>query len=53
MIMRRLVIYTDTSVIGGYFDLEFELETKALFEKFIEQEYDLVISDLTIRELSG
>lgn len=53
MIMRKLVIYIDTSVIGGYFDLEFEQETKALFEKFVDQEYDFIISDLTIRELSG
>lgn len=51
--MRKLVIYIDTSVIGGYFDLEFEQETKALFEKFVDQEYDFIISDLTIRELSG
>jgi predicted nucleic acid-binding protein len=51
--MRKLVIYIDTSVIGGYFDLEFEEETKALFEKFVDQEYDFMISDLTIRELSG
>lgn len=51
--MRKLVIYIDTSVIGGYFDLEFEQETKALFEKFVDQEYDFMISDLTIRELSG
>jgi len=53
MIMRRLVIYIDTSVIGGYFDQEFEQETKELFEKFVAQEYDFIISDLTIRELSG
>jgi predicted nucleic acid-binding protein len=49
--MRKLKIYIDTSVIGGYFDQEFETETKELFDKFINHEYDLVISDLTRSEL--
>ena len=26
-------IYKDTSIVGGYFDIEFELETKLLFER--------------------
>ncbi|MCX6257179.1 MAG: type II toxin-antitoxin system VapC family toxin [Bacteroidia bacterium] len=51
--MRRLKIYIDTSVIGGYFDQEFETETKELFDKFIKKEYEIVISDLTQRELIG
>ena len=51
--MRKLKIYIDTSVIGGYFDQEFEHETKELFDKFIKQEYDVVISDLTRSELIG
>lgn len=51
--MRKLKIYIDTSVIGGYFDQEFETETKALFHKFIKKEYDFVISDLTRSELIG
>jgi predicted nucleic acid-binding protein len=50
--MRRLKIYIDTSVIGGYFDPEFENESKALFKKFQEKEFDLVISDLTQSELT-
>jgi hypothetical protein len=29
---KRLTLYVDTSVIGGYFDVEFEKETKALFD---------------------
>jgi len=49
--MRPLRIYIDTSVIGGYFDKEFEVETKLLFNKFIKGEYILVLSDLTKREL--
>jgi predicted nucleic acid-binding protein len=49
--MRKLKIYIDTSVIGGYFDHEFEVDTKALFGKFIRKEYELIISDLTRSEL--
>ena len=49
--MRKLKIYIDTSVIGGYFDPEFENETKQLFNKFSEGEFDPVISDLTQSEL--
>lgn len=51
--MRKLKIYIDTSVIGGYFDQEFESETKALFKKVCDNEYELVLSDLTERELLG
>ena len=51
--MKPLRIYIDTSVIGGYFDEEFEKETKLLFDKFIRGEYRLVVSDLTKRELLG
>ncbi len=51
--MKPLRIYIDTSVIGGYFDEEFEKETKLLFDKFIRGEYRLIISDLTKRELLG
>jgi predicted nucleic acid-binding protein len=50
--MRRLKIYIDTSVIGGYFDPEFEYESKALFKKFQDKEFDIVISDLTQSELT-
>jgi len=44
-------IYIDTSVIGGYFDEEFENPTRKLFEKVKTGEYKLVISDLTQSEL--
>jgi predicted nucleic acid-binding protein len=50
--MRRLKIYIDTSVIGGYFDPEFKNESKALFKKFQDKEFNLVISDLTQSELT-
>ena len=51
--MRPIKLYIDTSVIGGYFDQEFEEETKALFDKVKQNEYRIVISDLTERELLG
>ncbi len=49
--MRKLRIYTDTSVIGGYFDDEFNIDTKLLFDEIKNGVYQLVISDLTEKEL--
>lgn len=49
--MRPLRIYIDTSVFGGYYDTEFEKETKLLFKKIIKGEFNVVISDLTQNEL--
>ena len=49
--MRKLRIYIDTSVLGGYFDDEFNIDTKQLFEEILQGEYKLVISDLTEKEL--
>ena len=49
--MRKLRIYVDTSVLGGYFDDEFSIDTKRLFDEILRGEYKLVISDLTEREL--
>ncbi len=44
-------IYLDTSVYGGYFDPEFELWTKILFNKIMEGEYKIIYSKLTDIEL--
>ncbi len=44
-------IYTDTSVIGGYFDEEFQEFSRKLFEEFITGKKILVLSDLTLKEL--
>ena len=49
--MRKLRIYTDTSVIGGFFDDEFSIDTKLLFDEIKNGVYQVVISDLTEREL--
>ncbi|MCX6226731.1 MAG: PIN domain-containing protein, partial [Bacteroidia bacterium] len=50
--MRKLKIYCDTSVIGGYFDDEFSGDTMLLFKELLKGDYLLVISDLTEKELS-
>ena len=44
-------IYADTSVFGGYFDEEFRLASRALFERFKAGEDILVLSELTELEL--
>lgn len=45
-------IYLDTSVFGGYFDREFELWTKILFNKINQSEYKIIYSRLTDIELT-
>jgi predicted nucleic acid-binding protein len=44
-------IYIDTSIVGGFFDEEFEKPTKALFEKLKRKEIIFVVSDLLRKEL--
>ena len=44
-------IYIDTSVIGGYFDKEFESTSRELFEEVLQGEYKIVISSVTEGEL--
>lgn len=39
-------IYIDTSVFGGYFDKEFEKDTKPFFDKLIEDEIKVLISEV-------
>jgi len=51
MINRKLTLYLDTSVIGGYYDDEFMLDTQQLFCEIQAGRYDVVISDLTLKEL--
>ena len=48
---RKLVLYIDTSVIGGYFDVEFEKETKLLFQAINNNQFDIVYSSVTEDEL--
>jgi predicted nucleic acid-binding protein len=44
-------IYIDTSVVGGYFDEEFSIDTIAFFERVIKGELKLIVSDLLEAEL--
>jgi predicted nucleic acid-binding protein len=46
-------IYLDTSVFGGYFDAEFEVWTKILFDKIIAGEYTILYSRLIDIELAS
>jgi len=51
MINRKISLYLDTSVIGGYFDDIFMQDTQLLFEKIKNGEYSAFISDMTKKEL--
>ena len=46
-------IYIDTSVIGVYFDEEFELYTKLFFEKVEQGKFKVILSDILSTELIG
>ncbi len=43
--------YIDTSVFGGYFDSEFEVTTKRLFNQIQKQGIKIIFSELTRNEL--
>ena len=49
--MKRQRIYIDTSIVGGFFDTEFEKETKMLFQRLENKEIIFVTSDLLFDEL--
>jgi len=49
--VKKERIYIDTSIVGGFFDIEFEYETKLLFDRFNKKEIVFVISDLLDIEL--
>jgi predicted nucleic acid-binding protein len=44
-------VYADTSVIGGYFDKEFQEWSVALWNEFIDGSKLIMLSDLTVQEL--
>ena len=44
-------VYPDTSVIGGYFDKEFQEWSIALWNEFIVGTKQIMLSDLTAQEL--
>jgi predicted nucleic acid-binding protein len=49
--MKRQRIYIDTSIVGGFFDTEFEKETKLLFQQLENKEVVFVISEVLTDEL--
>ena len=49
--MKKQRIYIDTSVFGGYFDLEFEEFTKPLFHRINKGEFIVLYSTVTQEEL--
>ena len=44
-------IYIDTSVIGGYYDTEFEVPTKQLFERIVNKDFIVYFSRVNETEL--
>jgi hypothetical protein len=44
-------VYIDTSVVGGYFDEEFELWTKLFFKSVKEGEFMIAVSEILYTEL--
>ena len=49
--MKQQRIYIDTSIVGGFFDEEFEKETKMLFQRLENKEVVFVLSDVLKKEL--
>jgi predicted nucleic acid-binding protein len=49
--MRIQKVYIDTSVLGGYFDKEFDVATRRFFDEVKKGEYNVVISNVTEGEL--
>jgi len=49
--MKQQRIYIDTSIVGGFFDIEFEKETKMLFERLENKEVIFVVSSVLKQEL--
>jgi predicted nucleic acid-binding protein len=48
---KKITLYVDTSVIGGYFDAEFAKETQELFDNLENSRYDIMYSSVTENEL--
>ena len=49
--MKQQRIYIDTSIVGGFFDKEFEKETKLLFQRLENKEVIFITSDVLFDEL--
>jgi hypothetical protein len=51
MLRRNLLVYADSSVVGGCEDDEFKADSLALWERFRTGQFALVLSEHTVREL--
>ena len=51
--MKRLLIYVDTSVVGGCEEPEFSEGSLRLWRCFIEGRYRMALSELTLNELKA
>ena len=51
--MKKLNVYIENFVIGGYFGDEFKDVTQKLFKKFKEEKYKPIISSHVIAELEN
>ena len=49
--MKKQRIYIDTSIVGGFFDTEFEKETKLLFQRLEDKEVIFVLSTVLDKEM--
>jgi len=49
--VKKLTLYLDTSVFGGYFDEEFKEFTVPLFERIKDEDFEVIFSDITENEL--
>ena len=49
--MKRQRIYIDTSIVGGFFDNVFAVETRAIFDRLKNREVIFVLSDVLKKEL--
>ncbi len=50
--MKKLRLYVDTSVIGGYYDKVFEKESRKLIHGAIARKVIFLLSDLVLEELT-
>ena len=50
--MKRLRVYMDTSVFGGYFDEEFEAGSRSLFDAIWRGKITPLVSETVARELA-
>jgi len=53
MISKRISLYPDTSIFGGYYDDAFMQDTRLLFKKIENGKYDVFVSSLTQTELKN